>query len=43
MFTLKNLFSTSNPVETSDLMNIKKVLNRLGYYTIPPHRGIDDW
>ncbi len=43
MFTLKNLFSTSNPVETDDLMITKKALNKLGYYDIPSHRGLDDW
>lgn len=24
-------------------MNTKRALNQLGYYDIPPHRGIDDW
>ncbi len=43
MFALKNMFSTSNAVETDDLINVKGILNRLGYYMIPPHRGLDDW
>ena len=43
MFSLKNLFSAANPVETDDLKNTKKALNSLGYYTVPAHRGIDDW
>lgn len=29
--------------DSTDLMNTKRALNALGYYDIPPERGIDDW
>jgi hypothetical protein len=30
-------------VDTNDLQNTKRALNQLGYYSVPPERGIDDW
>lgn len=42
-FQLKGPVGTSYRVDPGDLVNTKKALNQLGYYAIPPHRGIDDW
>ncbi|NFV81882.1 peptidoglycan-binding domain-containing protein [Magnetospirillum aberrantis] len=42
-FKLKEPVGTNYRVDRTDLMNTKKALNQLGYYNIPPHRGIDDW
>lgn len=43
MFSLKSPVGTNYRVDPDDLMNTKRTLNQLGYYDIPPHRGIDDW
>lgn len=42
-FKLKDPIGTSYRVDPNDRMNAKRALNQLGYYNIPPHRGIDDW
>lgn len=43
MFKLKEAIGTNYRVDPNDLMNTKRALNQLGYYDVPPHRGIDDW
>ncbi|CAA7614955.1 peptidoglycan-binding protein [Magnetospirillum sp. UT-4] len=43
MLNLKSPIGTNYRIEPNDLMNTKLALNQLGYYDIPPHRGIDDW
>lgn len=43
MFSLKSPIGSNYRVVPDDLMNTKRTLNQLGYYDIPPHRGIDDW
>lgn len=40
---LKAPLGTNYTANPNDLMNAKKALNQLGYYDIPPHRGVDDW
>lgn len=42
-FTLNQPIGTNYPADPDDIMNTKRALNRLGYYKIPAHRGIDDW
>lgn len=42
-FRLKDPVGTNYRVNREDLQNTKKALNQLGYYDVPPHRGIDDW
>lgn len=42
-FSLKKAMGTNYTVDPGDIVNTKKALNQLGYYDIPPHRGIDDW
>ncbi|NFV82125.1 peptidoglycan-binding domain-containing protein [Magnetospirillum aberrantis] len=42
-FKLKDPFGTNYRVDKGDLMNTKRALNQLGYYSIPANRGIDDW
>lgn len=43
MLKLTSPIGTDYRVEPSDLMDTKRALNQLGYYDIPPERGIDDW
>ncbi|WP_156521026.1 peptidoglycan-binding domain-containing protein [Magnetospirillum moscoviense] len=43
MLNLKSPIGTNYRVDPNDLMDTKRVLNRLGYYDVPPERGIDDW
>jgi Putative peptidoglycan binding domain. len=43
MLNLKSPIGTNYRVDPNGLMNIKRALNQLGYYDVPPHRGIDDW
>lgn len=43
MVSLKSPIGTNYRVDPDDLMNTKRTLNQLGYYDIPPHRGVDDW
>lgn len=43
MINLKSPIGTNYRVDPDDLMGTKRALNKLGYYDIPPHRGIDDW
>lgn len=42
-FSLKKAMGTNYVVDPGDIVNTKKALNQLGYYNVPPHRGIDDW
>ncbi|WP_173976545.1 peptidoglycan-binding domain-containing protein [Magnetospirillum sp. LM-5] len=42
-FKLKDPMGTNYRVDPGDIMNTKRALNHLGYYDVPPHRGIDDW
>lgn len=42
-FKLKGPIGTNYRVDPGVLMDTKQALSRLGYYTIPAHRGIDDW
>lgn len=42
-FKLKGPIGTNYRVDPGVLMDTKRALNQLGYYAIPPHRGIDDW
>ncbi|HLO75563.1 MAG TPA: peptidoglycan-binding domain-containing protein [Magnetospirillum sp.] len=42
-FALKAPMGTNYRTEPSDILNTKQALNRLGYYDVPPGRGIDDW
>lgn len=42
-FTLKGPMGTNYRTDPSDILNTKQALNRLGYYDVPPERGIDDW
>ncbi|OAN55732.1 peptidoglycan-binding domain-containing protein [Magnetospirillum moscoviense] len=34
---------TNYQVDPDDIVNTKQALNSLGYYDVPPERGIDDW
>lgn len=43
MLNLKSPVGTNYRVDPNDLMDTKRALSDLGYYDIPPHRGIDDW
>lgn len=43
MLTLKFPIGTNYRVDPNDLMDTKRALSDLGYYDVPPHRGIDDW
>ncbi len=42
-FKLKEPMGTNYRVDPGDIVNTKQALTDLGYYKIPPHRGIDDW
>jgi hypothetical protein len=42
-FNLKQPMGTNYTVDPGDIINTKKALNQIGYYDVPPHRGIDDW
>lgn len=42
-FNLKDPMGTDHVVDPGDIVNTKTALNRLGYYDVPPDRGIDDW
>ncbi|MBC7951845.1 MAG: peptidoglycan-binding protein [Rhodospirillaceae bacterium] len=42
-FNLKQTMGTNYTVDPGDIINTKKALNQIGYYDVPPHRGIDDW
>lgn len=42
-FKLHEPMGTNYVVTPSDIMNTKRALNQLGYYDVPPERGIDDW
>lgn len=42
-FALKEPMGTNYQVDPDDIVNTKQALNRLGYYDVPPERGIDDW
>jgi len=43
MLNLKSPIGTNYRVDPNDLMDTKRALGDLGYYDVPPHRGIDDW
>lgn len=43
MLSLKSPIGTNYRVDANDLMDTKRALSDLGYYDVPPHRGIDDW
>lgn len=43
MLNLKSPIGTNYRVDPNDLMDTKRALSDLGYYDVPPHRGIDDW
>jgi hypothetical protein len=43
MLNLKSPIGTNYRVDPNDLMHTKRALSDLGYYDVPPHRGIDDW
>lgn len=43
MLNLKSPIGTNYRVDLNDLMETKRALSDLGYYDVPPHRGIDDW
>lgn len=43
MLTLNSPPGTNYRTDPNDLVNTKQALNRLGYYAVPPQRGIDDW
>lgn len=42
-FKLKSPVGSNYRINPNDLTNTKQALNQLGYYNVPPHRGIDDW
>lgn len=42
-FNLKQTMGTNYRADPGDIINMKKALNQVGYYDVPPHRGIDDW
>ncbi|MEW5729134.1 MAG: peptidoglycan-binding domain-containing protein [Pseudomonadota bacterium] len=42
-FSLKDPVGTNWRLNTGDLKNTKRALSQLGYYKVPPERGIDDW
>lgn len=42
-FSLKEPLGTNYRSDSNDIMNTKRALNTLGYYDVPPDRGIDDW
>lgn len=42
-FRLNKPMGTNYRVDPNDIKNTKQALNDLGYYNVPPHRGIDDW
>ncbi|MBI5162757.1 MAG: peptidoglycan-binding protein [Magnetospirillum sp.] len=43
MLKLTSPIGTNYRTDPADLMSTKRALNVLGYYDIPPERGIDDW
>ncbi|CAA7618392.1 hypothetical protein MTBLM5_260020 [Magnetospirillum sp. LM-5] len=43
LFSLKEPMGTDYQVDPDDIVNTKTALNQLGYYPVPPERGIDDW
>lgn len=43
MLTLNSSIGTNYRTDPTDLVNTKQALNQLGYYAVPPQRGIDDW
>lgn len=42
-FSLKDPVGTNWRLNAGDLKNTKRALWQLGYYKVPPERGIDDW
>lgn len=42
-FNLKQPIGTNDTVSPGDIVNTKAAPSQLGYYNVPPHRGIDDW
>lgn len=42
-FSLTGPLGTNYRVEPNDIVNTKRALAALGYYSVPPERGIDDW
>lgn len=42
-FSLNKAMGSNYTVDPGDIVNTKTALNQLGYYDVPPHRGIDDW
>ena len=42
-FKLNEPMGSDYRVDSTDIVNTKQALNQLGYYDVPPHRGIDDW
>ncbi|MCR6629230.1 MAG: peptidoglycan-binding protein [Magnetospirillum sp.] len=42
-FSLNKAMGTNYTVDPGDIVSTKTALNQLGYYDVPPHRGIDDW
>lgn len=42
-FNLNKAMGTNYTVDPKDIINTKTALSQLGYYDVPPHRGIDDW
>lgn len=42
-FKLKSPVGTNYRIDPNDLTSTKQALSQLGYYNIPPHRGLDDW
>lgn len=42
-FSLNKTMGSNYTVDPGDIVNTKTALNQLGYYDVPPHRGIDDW
>jgi len=42
-FSLNKAMGTNYTADPRDIVNTKTALNQLGYYDVPPDRGIDDW
>lgn len=42
-FSLQEPVGTNWRLNTGDLKNTKRALSQLGYYKVPPERGVDDW
>lgn len=41
--SLNEAMGSNDTVDPGDIVNTKTALNPLGYYAVPPDRGIDDW